>query len=302
MEVDWLEDFLALNSTGVFAKAAHARNISQSAFTRRIKNLEHWVGVPLFDRSRYPVVLTAAGKEFRKTAHQTVRSLRIVKEDLHQISRRDCEVLNITALHTLAISFLPTWLKNMSESIGSVNTSLSVENFSGCVESLMAGTDDFMLCYDHPAVMTLTDDTRFPSIKITEDRLVAVSGVDVNGEALFGFEQQGKLPFLGYSSESFLGRLSEISIERAAIADKLELRYETSVAEVQKAACVEGLGIAWLPYMSVEPMLITGSLRRISNAYSERTMAVKLYRSTERSNISMERFWTLARTTSSEVN
>ncbi|NVK14731.1 MAG: LysR family transcriptional regulator [Rhodobacteraceae bacterium] len=294
MEIDWLEDFLALSSAGIFAKAAYARNISQSAFTRRIRNLEHWVGADLFDRSVHPVVLTPAGEAFRATAYETVCSLRLAREDLKQLTRRAGDAINISALHTLAISFTPAWLKTISAAIGPINTRFAVENFSDCVETLMAGTTDFMLCYDHPSIATMSNDDRYPSVKIADDRLVAVSGTDKSGNALYRFDQQGKLPFLAYSPESFLGRLSEISIKRAGVAEKLEIRSENSVAEAQKAACAEGLGVAWLPRMTILPMLDDGKLVRISDDASERSMSIKLYRSIERSRPSVERFWKLA--------
>ena len=294
MEMDWLEDFLALSTAGVFAKAANARNISQSAFTRRIKNLEYWVGAPLFDRSVHPVVLTPAGEEFRPTAYNTLNSLRRVREDLKHLSRRDNDALSISALHTLAISFLPGWVKEISDSVGPIDTVFHVEDFSDCVENLMAGATDFMLCYDHPSITTMANNVRYPSVKVGEDRLVAVSGVDADGNALFDFGQQGKVPFLSYSPLSFLGRLSEFAIARAGVADKLDVRSESSVAEAHKAACVAGLGVAWLPRMAVLPMLQDGSLVQIGDKTCEPRMSIKLYRSIERSRTLVERFWTLA--------
>lgn len=297
MEIAWLEDFLALSSTGVFAKAADARNISQSAFTRRIKNLEHWVGTPLFDRSVHPVSLTPSGEAFKRTAYETVKALRDARQDLIQLSRREGEVLNFGALHTLAISFTPAWLKEISNSMGPINSRFAVENFSDCVEALIAGTTDFMLCYDHPSVPTMTNDARYPWIKIAKDRLLAVSGVNEDREAIYSFSQDGNIPFLAYSHESFLGRISEIAINRAGIADKLEVRLENSVAEAQKAACIEGLGVAWLPEATVQEALDKGDLVRISEAKSEQNMSIKLYRNIEKSRSPVERFWTLVRST-----
>ncbi|MDC0738293.1 LysR substrate-binding domain-containing protein [Cognatishimia sp. SS12] len=293
MELAWLEDFLALSSTGVFAKAADARNISQSAFTRRIKNLEHWVGTPLFDRSVHPVCLTPSGEAFKRTAYESVKALREARQDLIQLSRREGELLNFVALHTLAISFIPSWLKDVSSFMGPFNSRFGVENFSDCVEALIAGTTDFMLCYDHPSVPTMTNDARYPWIKIAQDRLVAVSGVDAEGAPIYRLDTQGTVPFIAYSHESFLGRMSDIAISRAGIAPQLEKRMENSVAEAQKAACVEGLGVAWLPEATVKQSLAQGDLVRISDAESEQSMSIKLYRNIEKSRAPVERFWTL---------
>ena len=59
MDINWLGDFACLARTLNFTRAAEERNITQSAFSRRIKSLENWLGVPLIQRSSYPVQLTA---------------------------------------------------------------------------------------------------------------------------------------------------------------------------------------------------------------------------------------------------
>ena len=59
IETKWLYDFLTLEACRHFSQAAEERNISQPAFSRRIKALESAVGVLLFDRTTSPLQLTA---------------------------------------------------------------------------------------------------------------------------------------------------------------------------------------------------------------------------------------------------
>jgi DNA-binding transcriptional LysR family regulator len=42
--------------------------VTQPAFGRRIRALEHWLGVMLIDRSVHPLELTPAGRMFRDNA------------------------------------------------------------------------------------------------------------------------------------------------------------------------------------------------------------------------------------------
>ena len=53
MNLIWLEDFLALASTGNFSRAEE-RHMTQPAFSRRIRALEEWLGVVLIDRTTHP--------------------------------------------------------------------------------------------------------------------------------------------------------------------------------------------------------------------------------------------------------
>lgn len=58
----WLDDFLTLAASGSFSRAAQERHMTQPAFSRRVRALEEWLGVVLFDRSTQPATLTEAGE------------------------------------------------------------------------------------------------------------------------------------------------------------------------------------------------------------------------------------------------
>ncbi|WP_424944709.1 LysR family transcriptional regulator [Aliiroseovarius crassostreae] len=294
MEIDWLEDFLALSAAGVFARAADARNISQSAFTRRIKNLENWTGTPLFDRSVHPVELTAAGHAFKQTAIDTVAALKQSKSDIRSLSRQEASVLDFVALHTLAISFFPSWLTRMSDHLGPIKSRLVAENFSGCAEAILSGSADFMLCYSHPTVPTISDENRYPSSTIAKDRIIAASVVDADGRAKYSFEGEGPVPFLSYTPDSFLGRVSQVCLDRGGLSDNVTPIYENSVAEALKSACLAGIGVAFLPESAADRELKDGSLKKISQPEFELSIDIKLYRSIERSRAELERFWMMA--------
>jgi DNA-binding transcriptional LysR family regulator len=75
LDLKWLGDFECLARTLNFTRAATERNITQSAFSRRIKALESWVGAPLINRAQYPVQLTDAGAQFLPVALAAVSHL-----------------------------------------------------------------------------------------------------------------------------------------------------------------------------------------------------------------------------------
>lgn len=75
MDIEWIEDFLVLSDLSSFTIAAQMRNVTQSAFSRRIRSLEEWVGIPLIARDTVPPRLTTAGHLFRDSASEMVRQL-----------------------------------------------------------------------------------------------------------------------------------------------------------------------------------------------------------------------------------
>ena len=58
MDLDWLKDFLTLAEQKTFSRAADVRNVTQPAFSRRIRALEDWTGTPLFVRGAQGTTLT----------------------------------------------------------------------------------------------------------------------------------------------------------------------------------------------------------------------------------------------------
>lgn len=63
-----LGDFLAVADTGAIRAAAAKQNLSQSAITRRIQDLEGEVGVELFERHPHGMTLTRFGKALKHHA------------------------------------------------------------------------------------------------------------------------------------------------------------------------------------------------------------------------------------------
>ena len=85
MELKWLEDFLSLANTRNFSKSAEQRNVTQPAFSRRIRALENWLGVSLVDRSTYPTTLTEdRTRPSADTAEQALILLHQARDDFRE--------------------------------------------------------------------------------------------------------------------------------------------------------------------------------------------------------------------------
>jgi DNA-binding transcriptional LysR family regulator len=54
MELKWLEDLLALLEEGSISRAAARRHVTQPAYSRRVRQLEQWLGVELAHSQCWP--------------------------------------------------------------------------------------------------------------------------------------------------------------------------------------------------------------------------------------------------------
>src|SRR3954468_4752936 len=114
MELNWLEDFLALVERRNFSRAAEVRHVTQPAFSRRIRALEDWVGTPLVVRASQGVVLNAAGEVLRERAAGLVSDLQQMRRAALKAAGREGAALTIAATHALSFTFFPSWIRSFS--------------------------------------------------------------------------------------------------------------------------------------------------------------------------------------------
>ena len=119
MELKWLEDFVSLSTTSSFSRSARERDVTQSALSRRIRQLETWIGVPLFDRTSYPIGCTEEGKIFLPRARKILNLVQTRAEARH---RHDAtaDVVVFATLNTLSLTFFPDWIRRIEERLGSL--------------------------------------------------------------------------------------------------------------------------------------------------------------------------------------
>lgn len=265
MDLNWLGDFECLARTLNFTRAANERNITQSAFSRRIKALESWVGAPLINRAQYPVQLTEAGVQFLPVALAAVAQLTEQRQMIRDADRGGRRFLRFSALHTIAVNFLAGRIDVLQEEIPDLHTRVLSDSLSTCCELLVEGAVDIMLCYYHQAVSPRIDETAFERKDLVTELLIPVAAA---GPALaqnwkLGDSSGPRIPYLAYERSTFLGLVVGDTVEgRALNADCI---YIDGLVETIKRRVISGSGFAWMPQTSVAEELADGSLVQIGD-------------------------------------
>src|SRR5688500_13569465 len=148
----WLEDFLTLAASGNFTRAAEERHMTQPAFSRRIRALEDWLGVVLFDRSAHPATLTETGEWFRTTAQELLARVARVPDEARAVADNQSSTLRVAATHALSFTFLPAWLRSLEArtSIGPIQ--LVSDVLQQCEALMLQGRVHFLLSHAHAQV------------------------------------------------------------------------------------------------------------------------------------------------------
>ena len=239
MELQWIDDFLALCQTRNFTRAAEARCTTQSAYSRRMRRLEEWLGAPLFYRERRPVDLTPAGEQFLTRARRLREDIFDARRAVLSASSHFKKSLRIYTTNTLAASFLSTWLaENKLE-----NYSLIVASISGCLEAVRRGHADMGLIPHFGGDEVLAGLT---SLEIGRDRLMLVAGATQRRPVAL-VQKKLRGPVMVYTPGTTYGARIAAMLERHGIQIQESPVCESASAEALLAQVKAGLGSAWIP-------------------------------------------------------
>ncbi len=292
MNLTWLEDFLALASAGNFSRAASERHMTQPAFSRRVRALEEWLGVALFDRSTHPVTLTETGQWFQSVAQDMLARVARVPDEARAVADASSATLRFASTHALSFTFLPAWLRGLESGAPMGPIQLVSDVMQQCEALMLQGRIQFLLCHWHAQVPGRLDPAGHRSVKVGSDTLVPVSGPGKNGKPQHLLSASGKrAPILAYSNESGLGRIVRTLRSGALEKSRSEPVFTAHLASVLKTMALDGRGVAWLPLSLIEEELATGRLVEAGGAEWKIDLDIRWFRSRATAPPAAEKFW-----------
>lgn len=294
MDFSWFRDLGNLAKTGNFSQAAELGNISQPAFSRRIKAIEGWVGVTLVDRSKHPVALTNAGAQMLEAGQQALTRLETERSQIREAqSLPDNYMVTFGAQHSIGWRFYPAWLQAFEEAYGPIISRLRADDLPNCLKDLKEGELDFVIAYDSAFARSIDGEPRIESILIGKDELIPVCKRGTDGAPLFQFDAKAQLeiPYLRFGANAPIGQHIEPLLKRYDLNDKLRVVYENSMAGALRIRAQEGTGVAWLPRSLVAPDLKAGLLVQTGDPSWETALQIRLHRLRGNANPLTHEIW-----------
>lgn len=277
MKTGWLEDLIALLDNGSVVGAAEARNISQSAFSRRVQALENTLGVELIDRTSKPNLptntLRVHGEQIRQLAYQQRHLLRQIQKE----GQSGTKLLMIASQHAITTSFGHQIVKVVQQQ-GGIHVRLRSANQDECEVLLLTGQVDFAITYRVPSSTLTTKDKLIEDVMIAEDRLVPVFATEGVNELLWNFHN-GELNIVGYPSDVFLGiELNRYVLPNLEKKCRVNVLAETALTPAALQFAAASLGVAWVPRALAQYRLSDGSLTELGAHLGEMPMTVMAQR------------------------
>lgn len=247
MDQQSLEDLLALIELRNITAAARHRNISQPAYSRRLKAIEDRNNIELVDRSGRPAVPTQALHAMQEEIEMALTSIKRLNTRLLRKEDIDPEI-TIAAIHTLAAGPLPEALSRVNDKLAHIRIRTRVKsgNQDICFQQLMTEEASIMLTYETAEQRLQAPANLVKKTFISTDRLIPVCTPSLAEELMHIPPGQAFIPLIAYPSNIFLGQVirNNILAHSPHIFSKKLIAGMTSVC---LAAAKTGIGIAWLP-------------------------------------------------------
>lgn len=296
MHLSWLDDFLALASTGNFSRAADDRHVTQPAFGRRVRALEEWLGTELFDRSSQPVRLTETGVWFQSVAQELLAQVARVPAQAQAVAEVNANSLRFAATHALSFTFMPAWLRRLESHTMGGRIQLESDMLQSCEALIEQGKVQFVVCHVHAQAPGRLHAEAYLSAAIGADVLIPVSATDADARPLHLLESRGApVSLLTYSDASGLGRI--LRQTRYVALEKLSTQtfFTAHLASVLRTMVLDGRGIAWLPKSLVEEDLASNRLVPAASEEWWVDLEIRLYRDRKPMGRAAEALWDVVR-------
>jgi len=123
-----LELFLEVVNKGSFSRAAEAKSIDKSVFSKQIKQLEHELGVRLFNRTTRSISLTSIGEQFVPKAEEITALLHNTKILAKSYQTQPQGIIKMLVPEGIFQSYLQDIVFNFMDKYPKVTVELTIDN------------------------------------------------------------------------------------------------------------------------------------------------------------------------------
>ena len=244
-------------ATESVTRAADRLNVSQSAVSHQLRELEDRLGTPLFVRAGRRMLPTPAGRAIVDAAGQVLRVISDVEHKVSQLARNVAGELRVSAHCHTGYHWLPAIVEGMRERYPAFEVRLSPEYTLDPIAALLDGKLDLAIMNDD------SEDRRLRYYELFDDEHVAIAAASHPwSERRFVTPEQLVAEQLYLYSRSIDDSFIVQKVLRPAgipLRRVTYLQLTEGILEMVKA----GMGVSVLPKWSVVSVVASGEVKAI---------------------------------------
>lgn len=277
MDTRLFDDVLVLLEEKNLSLAAARRNVTQPAFSRRIRAFEDWVGIPLLDRKANGISLHPCLGANAEAIRATIAQIEGLRGRLRTGPSGEQDFV-FAVQHALATTAFPPVLDALQGAKESITARLHASNREECVSLFVRGEADFLIVYEARGLPPLPFDESIRRHTWMHDTLIPVCGGTLRYKLGPDSRPRDGFPLISYPTESHFGRLlHRDGLEKTMLADGAHLSVETAFTLSAHKLVQAGMGVGWLPHSMCCDDLAAGNLVDLGDAYGQVPLDVSIF-------------------------
>lgn len=152
MNIRNLTHFLALADSLHFGRASESCNISLSALSRNIRQLEEELGITLFNRDNRTVALTSEGKKFQEYAREATSQWQLIRHELTDTNKQLHGELSLYCSVTASYSILSKLLERFRPNYPGIEIKLHTGDPENAIARIAAAQEDISIAAHPPSL------------------------------------------------------------------------------------------------------------------------------------------------------
>jgi len=277
MDMQWLDDVLVLLEEGNMTRAAARRNITQPAFSRRIRSFEDWLGVDVLERKTNRIKVSQA----LATNEGEIRALVArLKELRTKIAHHDpaASVVTIAAQHSPVFSTFPDMGLRARAAFPGIRFRMRAGNLNDCASLFLRGDTSMLLCYEAQGVGPISFGSGVLRELWGQDYLIPVVGGILRYSVRDNREIPEDTPAIVYPENSYFGQvLSKNARVFGTAGCSINPFCQTAFSSGAREMVLKGLGVGWVPFSMAHREIESGDLISLSNQYGQEPLDVVIY-------------------------
>lgn len=277
MDTRLFQDVLVLLEEGSLSAAAARRNLTQPAFSRRIRAFEDWVGIPLLDRTANRIALHPRLAANAGEIRTTIARIETLRGRLRSAPPGERGFV-FAIQHALAVTVFPPVLGAFHRLDDRISARLRAMDREECVSLFVRGEADFLIVYEARGLPPLPFDESICRHTWMHDTLIPVCGGTLRYQLGPDRRPREGFPLISYPPESHFGRLLhrdglETAMLNEGAYSSVETAFSVSVHKLVQA----GMGVGWLPHSMCYDDLASGNLVDLGDAYGQVPLEIPVF-------------------------
>lgn len=249
LNLHWLTYFAVVAECQSFRQAADQIGLTPPALSKALSELERYLGHKLIERSNKFEGLTVAGQLLLERTQPILQMIAQMEQEVHQLNQQSSQgLLRIGYESCFQACLLPTVMLNLLRKHPQIYPQLSSLESNQVLDGLQQGTIDIGLLSMPPA-----QDKQIQVLKLAQIPYQIVHAVPEPRD----WQTLSYIVPRNYQTGETLDRWDNQRFARQVIV-------ETDSVQSAIALCLEGVGAAFLPQISILPMLTNKLLHQVA--------------------------------------